>query len=280
MKVFKELPHSIFYTAKFFFASQENLTKNKEQLPVVVSLTAIPSRFNMLYVTIKSIMNQSQLPKKIVLWINENHVEQLPNSIVSLQSDLFEIHTSHLHSSHKKLIHSLSMFPNLPIITCDDDVIYDKEWLQRLYEEHVEQPDVVIGNHTYVVRFNSKGEALPYSKWNENLKDARSENKKALIPIGVWGVLYPPNSLHEDVQNEDLFMELAPRADDLWFKAMSTLNGTLSIQSSEYQNKRHPIPVIGTKKNSLHKINVAKDFNTEQWKRLNNHYQINSFICS
>ena len=43
---------------------------------------------------------------------------------------------------------------------------------------------------------------------------------------GVGGVLYPPNCLYKDILNEELFMKLAPKADDVWFWAMAVLNHT------------------------------------------------------
>lgn len=42
--------------------------------------------------------------------------------------------------------------------------------------------------------------------------------------VGVGGVLYPPNSLYCDITNENLFMELAPTNDDIWFWLMAVLN--------------------------------------------------------
>ena len=38
--------------------------------------------------------------------------------------------------------------------------------------------------------------------------------------------MYPPDSLYKDVLNENLFMQLAPKADDIWFWAMALLNNT------------------------------------------------------
>jgi hypothetical protein len=47
----------------------------------------------------------------------------------------------------------------------------------------------------------------------------------ALFPTGTGGVLYPPGCLHEEVHNIDAMLELCPKADDVWFKAMSVLKG-------------------------------------------------------
>ena len=38
------------------------------------------------------------------------------------------------------------------------------------------------------------------------------------------GVLYPPNSFYKDILREDLFCELAPYADDIWFWVMALVH--------------------------------------------------------
>ena len=90
------------------------------------------------------------------------------------------------------------------------------------------------------------------------------------MPIGYGGVLYPPHTLFHEVQNRDLFLRLTPRADDLWFKAMSYLAGTQTRRSSQPGQK--PIPILGSQKISLQKTNVKKDGNFVQWLALSEHY--------
>ena len=68
------------------------------------------------------------------------------------------------------------------------------------------------------------GHLRPYSKWSWNVKNVGESFN--VLPTGVGGVLYPPHSLHPDVENSDLFMKLTPRADDIWFWAMAVRNNT------------------------------------------------------
>jgi len=46
-----------------------------------------------------------------------------------------------------------------------------------------------------------------------------------LFPTGCGGVLYAPGHLNPEVLNEDSFLALTPRNDDVWLKAMAELNG-------------------------------------------------------
>ena len=68
------------------------------------------------------------------------------------------------------------------------------------------------------------GTLLPYKEWvvpKDDLPDPR-----ALMAIGAGGVMYPPGALDSQVQDVRLFLEICPKSDDLWFKAMGLLAGT------------------------------------------------------
>ena len=67
-----------------------------------------------------------------------------------------------------------------------------------------------------------------YVNWklSSNYEDASYLN----LFTGVGGVLYPPNSLNDNVTNYDLANELCPNADDIWFWAMAVLNKTKVIK--------------------------------------------------
>jgi len=63
---------------------------------------------------------------------------------------------------------------------------------------------------------------------------------------------------------------LAPKADDLWFKAMEILKGTRVRLSSRIVPE--PIPIAGTQKISLKKENVDEDKNSRQWAALEEYF--------
>ena len=270
MKV-KEIPISIFHTLRLMSKKAGYFEKRKsKEIPVIVSLTSIPSRLHTLHIVIRSLLDQEVLPKKILLWLNDSLKNDIPPQLSKLLSHRFEIKYSDLTCSHRKLIHSLDLFGDEIIVTCDDDLIYRKNWLKLLYNEHLENPDQVIANQTRYIRIASNGEILPYKQWtypNQGIL-----NPKAIIPIGAGGVLYPPNSLAKETTDQHLFLKLTPKADDLWFKAMSTIHETLSKEASV--KPKYPIPIIGSQKESLKKSNIDKDKNRTQWIAVSDHFNI------
>lgn len=267
----KEIPLSIYTSMKLSGLSKETFNaKAKNEIPVIVSLTSIPTRLHTLHLTIRSILNQDVKPKKIILWLHNSLKNEIPSGLSLLESDLFQIQYSDLTCSHRKLVHSLELFPKDIIVTCDDDMMYRSDWLRLLYTEHLENLDNIIANQTRYIQYNRNGELRPYKQWiYENKKPF---NVKAVIPIGAEGVLYPPNKLLGKTSDSELFLELTPKADDLWFKAMALLRGTNAILAKK--RAKTPIPILGSQKYSLKKSNIGGDKNRTQWLALTNYFNI------
>ena len=269
MKV-KEIPVSLFHQAKLSWQSQRKLIANKKQVPVIVSLASIPSRLNIVHLTIRSILNQDVLPEKIVLWLHEDLKDSIPKSLNVLVGDLFSIKYADYFSSHRKLVEPLKLYPNKIIVTCDDDMMYRKNWLSKLYQAHENHPDHIVANQTRCITYGSDGELLSYKAWKPN--ESGCQNPLLTLPIGAGGTLYPPDSMHKTVFNQELFLQLTPKADDLWFKAMGLLKGTKSIQAQNIG--KEPIPIWGSQKVSLKKGNIGMDKNRTQWQALTDHFQL------
>ena len=151
MKV-KELPFSIYTAFRLRSLSQADLhNTSAPKIPVIVSLTTIEARLPVVDLVIRSLLSQSVSPKKILLWVHESLMNSLPTKLTELQGKHFEIRSTHLHSSHKKLIHSMKLFPDKTIVTCDDDLMYRPNWLNLLYNESLSYPLYIIANQTRTI---------------------------------------------------------------------------------------------------------------------------------
>ncbi|WP_422861511.1 glycosyltransferase family A protein [Flagellimonas sp. W118] len=269
MKV-KEIPTSLYTQIILSSTSTEKLVKKKERLPIIASVASIPSRLNIVHLTIKSILNQDVLPKKIILWLHKDLEKKIPKKLSLLEGEIFSIKYSETYSSHRKLVETLQVFANDPIVTFDDDMMYRKNWLSKLYKVHQENPKKIIANQSRCITRNEAGDLLSYKDWVSG--KIACKNADALLPIGAGGTLYPANSLDSQVFDEKLYMDLAPKADDLWFKAMALLKGTQSIQAKN--SGKEPIPIWGSQKVSLKKTNISEDKNRTQWLALANHFNL------
>jgi len=240
---------------------------------IIISLTSVQSRFHSLHLVLASLLNQTVNPLQIHLWLDKESYARLPRK-VKLMEDLGVLfHEVEDFRSHKKLVFALREFPDCTIITVDDDVIYPNWWLAELLTAHLEHPNDIISFRSKKIAFDQKGQVLPYKYFTSCKKDHPSLYH---LPIGCGGVLYPPDSLNEEVQNSNYFMRKCSTADDLWFKAMSVLNGTASRQLEKPFGKEVNPPF--TQRKRLTKINVKKSLNDMQLKNLIDDYSIDTLI--
>ena len=256
----KELPISIFHSLRL--RAGKSVYKKNSQAPIIVSLTSIPERLASLDIVIKSLLEQSTPPYLIILWLNKSLQETLSKRLIKLQSDVFKIKYCEGTSSYRKLLPTLKAYPNELIVTCDDDMIYPQNWLAHLYENHLNYPEFVISQVGRLISRDKNKQLQAYKKW-EFIRYQHSSDE--LLPIGFGGILYPKGTFSTEIFREDLYMELSPKADDLWFKAMSFLNNHPCYCAAE---KAKPIPILFTQSFSLGQTNIAQDANKRQWQSL------------
>lgn len=247
--------------------------KLKDKFDAIISLTSYPARINTVEKTIKTLLNQTLKPKKIVLALGEdkfpNKENDLPESLRSLLSDKFEIlWTPKDLRSYTKLVPALKEYPNDIIVTADDDIIYKKDWLEKLYEAYKKEPSLIHCHRAHRITFDKNKKIMPYREWVWGVKKVKPSFNNFLT--GVGGVLYPPNVLNKDVFNVELFQKLAPLADDIWFWAMAVLNDT-KINVIKHNNSSL-VCIDGTQENCLCKQNVDESKNDEQLNNILEYY--------
>jgi protein O-GlcNAc transferase len=208
--------------------------EEKTDPKVIVSITSYGYRIKETApITIASLLRQTTMPDKVILWLA--HGEKVPSILTGLVRYGLEIKYYEDIKSYKKLIPALEEFPNSVIITADDDVEYPKDWLNKFLVVHRKNPDQILAQRGRRISVTTEGVPAPYEDWP--FLDKKDVNSHLILPNGIGGVLYPPHSLSKKVFNKDLFMELSPTGDDLWFWAMAELKGTkrMLVQNG-YQN--------------------------------------------
>ena len=190
-----------------------------DKTPLIVSLTSYPKRIHEISTTIESLLMQKKKPNKLILWLADeqfpNKEKDLPENIIVLKKYGLEINWCKDYRSYKKLIPTLATYPDAIIITTDDDMYYSRKMVSRLYDAYEKAPE-----HIHCHR------ATKYIWSDEQFQTVPGGYDTYTYPsfkhklTGCSGVLYPPNSLYQDVCRDDLFMKLAPTNDDLWFWLM------------------------------------------------------------
>ncbi len=213
---------SLLHRVRYLLESTPALNVDQRQHKVIVSLTTYGRRINDVDLTIRSLFKQTYKPDVIVLNLAETEFapDSIPRSLKILERHGLVINYACDTRSYKKLIPTLALYPKDLIITVDDDVLYPDCLVAYLIEAYLKNPNMIHGFRGYTIPIR-ENQILPYDKWR---KCSRDSYGKEIMLTGVGGILYWPGCFHPDIVRQDLFMSLAPTADDLWFKAMTTLN--------------------------------------------------------
>ena len=248
---------------------------------LVVSLTSFPQRIAEVKYAVYSLLDQTVLPEKIILWLGENKFinkeRDLPEELLGFKKYGLEIKWCEDIRSYTKLIPALKQYPNHYIVIADDDIYYKRKWLEKLWNEHLKYPDNVICHVAHKMLFKSK-DILPYVLWKKCIK--KGEGFKT-FGCGVGGVLYHRRYLHNDIARSDLFLNLAPQADDIWFYFMAILNDNF-VRVVEYPfiRTKYVDPYREYGLNSGYKLsttNVDSNHNDIQIKKVVDYYQLDLY---
>ncbi len=246
------------------------INADKRTPKIIVSLTSFPERMYEIHYTLYSLLTQKVKPDEVVLWLAEeqfpNGEQDIPEVVLNMKKNGLTIKWCNDLRSYKKLIPSLKEFPDDIIVVVDDDVYYPNDWLEKLYKQHLKTPKCVIGHRGHKIMLNDAGHPKPYRQWKRNSTLLKASYRHFMT--GCGGVLYPPHSLYKDVDNIELFQKLAPFADDIWFWAMSVLNG---VKIRNFYGRHKKVLLVNperemrnTEELTLAKLNIEQDGNNKQ----------------
>lgn len=199
---------------------------------LIVSFTSFPARIDNVWQVVECLKRQTILPEKIILWLSKDQFpngEGIPVSLRKQEDKLFEIRLVEGDiRSHKKYLYAIQEFPEKTFITCDDDVYYETDMIERLVNTSLRFPHCIVANNAHTIRHDSNGNLLPYLQWSPATHQYESKN---LLQVGIGGVLYPPHCLNPLVERIDVFKKVAPLADDIWLNTMARLNKTPIVKA-------------------------------------------------
>jgi hypothetical protein len=241
------------YYLKTKSSEKFSLNKDKRAVEIIVTLTAIPSRIDNIWITLESIFRQSYKPDRIILWLSNEEFENisLPGSLLELKEKGLEINFCENLRSHNKYYHTIVNNPNATIITIDDDIIYTEDMISNLIQMHHEFPNAVCSNMTHLVTYHN-GKLIPYVKWKPTYKKILTPSHK-LIQLGVCGVLYPPKVLPSTCFDKELIKQLSFGSDDVWLNTMCLINNTPIVTNKTFN--KYFLTISGSQKVSLLSIN-------------------------
>lgn len=238
-------------------APERGVTNVKRTPRIIVSMTSYPKRISCVAKSVETLMDQTVKADEIILWLAKeqfpNGMDSLPKDILALQKRGLSIKWCNDLRSHKKYYFAMKEFPEDIIVTVDDDLYYDKDMIERLYESHQKHPDCVCAMRCHLVKFDKLGSVRPYKQWTIEQSALVDVPSKVLFPTSGAGTLYPPHSLDERVFDQEISMKQCRDADDVWLKTMQNLKQTPAVQVVPYRALKY---VEATQDEALCSVNV------------------------
>lgn len=235
---------------------------------VIVSFTSFPARIDNVWQVVECMMNQTLLPKKILLWLSKEQIknrDSIPKKLREMENDIFQIRLVDGDiRSHKKYYYAVKEYPDDLIFLIDDDIYYPTYILEKSYKALCNHPNSIVCNYGYSITFDKQGRHKSYSKWVPLYRGAEGKN---LFFGSGGGTLFKPSVLHHDILNIEKAIELTPFADDIWLNAMAKLAG-LSL----YILPSGLILDIKTNSPTLRSINNGHLMNDKQIDQIEQYY--------
>lgn len=200
---------------------------------VTVTLTAIASRLPTLPITIRSLLAQDYARFEVVLYLSDEPylldagiggVVPAPLALLARGSGgAFSIRIVPNMGPYRKLLPFLgeTFGQRRLVATADDDTVYPPDWLSRMVAAYEKRRCIVCHRAHFMRRGGADGEG--YRGWmaGEVLRNPDID----VLPTGKDGVLYDTIFFHPRVIDYATAREIAPTADDLWFKWHSAAVG-------------------------------------------------------
>ncbi len=234
---------------------------------VIISLTSYHARIDTVYLTVRTLLNQTVKPKGVYLWLAKEQFprgeKSLPNKLLAEKENGLTIRFCDDLRPHKKYYYTMKENPDSYVITVDDDVFYPENLVEILMKTSKKYPDTVVCTWGHTIT-KENGDIFTADKWQYSRKG--NTPSYSMIPTGVGGVLYPPHCLSEEVFNKEAIKKLCINADDLWLKAMGLLNGKKAVRVP--RPAKLYFSILKTQKTGLYYDNAIKDRNSEAWRNI------------
>lgn len=205
---------------------------------VIVSMTTFPARIGYVHLAIKSLLNQTVKPGKVILWLAKEQFRdvEIPEQLQKLCKYGLEIrYCEEDLLAHKKYYYAMRQFPDHIIVTYDDDLIYPEDSLEKLLKMHDRYPKAIVCNRGREIEVEN-GEVMPYRYWNVSGKIPAGKPTYRVMASTGAGTLYPPHCMPEETFDIAKIRQLALTADDLWMKIMS-IKGQIPVVKSQMRCK-------------------------------------------
>ncbi len=215
---------------------------------IIVTLTTIPSRVKSLQPVIDNIIKQSLPPDRIELYIPKEYKKRSFSSIdpYDFPNGCDIIYCDEDYGPATKILPAIQKYKNqnVTLIYCDDDRLYDEDWIKRLVYMSEQYPNSCISENGFSLAW------LFFKLWQKQLRIRYKLLR--ILSLGIWnpkrkmpsenegfydiaegfgGVLIKPHFFPSEVFD---IPDILWTVDDIWLSGMMEKNG-INIRKSRLQ---------------------------------------------
>ena len=216
----------------------------------VISLTTHGTRLKSAAAAIASLLvGTVRLP--VHLWLDPvDFHARWPETLQGLADRGLQVHESPGgFGPHTKYFGTFQQYTDRNVITVDDDVLYPRTFAQLLVDAPSDSTVTAYRAHRLMLE---DGQIAPYKKW----KPVRSAEPSILhFATGVDGVRYPKEMVQFVAARGTEFLDLAPRADDVWLNHCA-LRAGFPVRQVEERSANFPL-VPGSQRVRLSRVNLS-----------------------
>jgi hypothetical protein len=229
--------------------------------PVTVVMTTTAARIASVWAAIESIGAGTERPARLILWLDDPALAELPTSLRRLERRGLEVRRVdpglRVHTKWWPYVQGIEAH-RVPMVTSDDDQLYPPHWLTRLHEVAQAHPAAVVAHRAHRVALGAEGLA-PYTSW----EPVRSTSPGfGNFGTSVSGQLFPAALLDRLREAGMRFLQATPNADDVWLYAQGVKAGFPTVQTG-IAPANYPF-VPGSQTGGLYLENVLQEGNDRQ----------------
>ena len=193
----------LFFQTKLFQFYFENIKfKNKineNKMNIIVSLTTSKEKIQSLLVDnlIKSLLNQTILPYKIILSINHKDLIYISDFLkLLIKNNTIEVIFAKKDWKYLNRYYYIpDKYKTFIIIVVDDNIILEKTSIENLLKSYILNPNAISARRVYKMNFDNLWYLKPFNFWSKDYKYEKNP-KFYLFAIHGAGTLFPPNTLN------------------------------------------------------------------------------------
>lgn len=208
---------------------------------ITVNITTTHNRLNLCSQTLWSLLNQSALPEKIVVWVSkeayliDQGIDREPDWVRDLNKikNIIEFRWTANTGPYRKLFPALAAASEDQIIVyADDDTIYKENWLHLLVskvQEHNEEK--IVASRIRISKRNLFGRHKTYMLWPLSQKEVEFDSDYLIT--GVGGVILKRKHIKEDFLKNQDYLTVCPKSDDFWISEIIARSRTPVLSCPE-----------------------------------------------